>query len=185
MITDEFAERLRLLRQTESGSAVPWEIPTAQEKVAGVSALSAFSWCFFLEVRMEVLVSDLPSSIPWLGDAWGFGPKADSNDAVEVVLRGQDGYELSSTRPADESSGIEAFGGSASVMRDPTGAKGQRATGRYWCWPLPPSGAVNVRLVWPTGNLDASVATFSGDTMRTASLRSVPLDADMRHIQPE
>jgi hypothetical protein len=182
MITDEFTERLRRLRETESGSAVSWEIPAAKAPEAGVAALSAFSWCFFLEARIELLVSNLPSSVPWLGDVLGFGPKADSNEAVEVVVCGQGGYELSSTQPADESKGIEAFGGSASVMRDATGARGQWATGRYWCWPLPPSGPVEVALVWRAGNLNSVVATFSGDTMGEASLGSLPLDADFRHI---
>ena len=184
MISDEFYDRLHALRTTESGSPVSWDSPSADESVASLSALAAFSWCYLLRVRMELVVSALPASVPWLGDAL-FGLEADSRDAVEVVVRGQGGYELSSSRPGDESSGAASgFRGSASVMRDPTGAKGQWATADFWFWPLPPSGSVEVSLIWPPADLNVSVATFSGDALKAAAQRSALLDADMRPRGP-
>jgi hypothetical protein len=185
VIPDEFRERLLVLPKIESGSPVSWDPAPAQEPVAALTALSAFSWCFFLEVRMELAASALPASVPWLGDVVTGPNQANSDDAVEVIVRGQGGYELSSSQSARETNGIVGFGGSAAVMRDPTGARGQRATGRYWCWPLPPSGRVEVALVWPPAQLDALIATFSGDTLNAAAHCSVPLDADMRHIRPK
>ena len=136
---------LLLLPTMESGSPVSWNTATAHESVAALTALSAFSWCFFLEVRMVLADSALPASVPWLGDAV-FGPEVGSSDAVEVVVRGRDGYELSSSRPAHQNKGIVESGGFATVMRDASGARGQRATGRYWCWPLPPGGRVEMAL---------------------------------------
>jgi hypothetical protein len=183
VISDEFYDRLHGLQTTESGSPVSWDTSSANDSVATLTALTAFSWCFFLEVRMELADSALPARIPWLGDAV-FGPKADPSDAVEIMVRGQDGYELSSSRPALETKGIVKAGGSATVMRDPSGVRGQRATGRYWCWPLPPSGKVAVALGWRSAPLNALIATLSGDTLKAAAQRSVPLDADMRHIRP-
>ena len=168
VIAHEFAERLRLLPTTESGTPVSWTPATASDLGGTLNSLTAFSWCFRLGLRMESTVSALPASVSWLGDAL-FGQPADSEDGIEVLVRGQSGYALSTSRPADESSGgASAWSGFASVMRDPTGAKGQWATADFWFWPLPPSGTVEVSLVWPPAHLNAVIATFSGDELRAA-----------------
>ena len=184
MISDEFYDRLHALRTTESGFPLSWDTSSANESVATLTALTAFSWCFMLGVRMEMAVSALPGSVPWLGDAL-FGRLRDWQDAVEVVVRGKGGYDLSSSRPPDESSGgASAFRGSASVMRDRTGAEAQWATEDIWFWPLPPSGSVDVSLIWLAADLNVRIATFSGDILTAAAHRSVQLDADMRPIGP-
>ena len=104
---------------------------------------------------------------------------------ARVVVRARGGYDLSTSRPPDESSGgASAFRGSASVMRDRTGAKAQWATEDIWFWPLPPSGSVDVSLIWPAVDLNVRIATFSGDALTAAAHRSVQLDADMRPIGP-
>ena len=184
VISDEFYDRLHELRTTENGSPVSWETSSAHESEASLTVLTAFSWCFLLEVRLEFAVSDLPASVPWLGDAL-FGPQGESQDAVKVAVRGEGGYKLSTSRPADENSGaVSAWRGSASVTRDRTGAEGQWATAQFWFWPLPPSGTVEVSLIWPLADLNVVLARFSGEALRAAAQRSVLLDADMRPIGP-
>jgi hypothetical protein len=79
---------------------------------------------------MESGVSALPASVPWLGDAL-WGSETGSEDAVEVLVRGQGGHELSTSRPGDESSGaVSAFRGGFFSHAGPNRREGTVGDGR-------------------------------------------------------
>jgi hypothetical protein len=168
---DELLQRLLRLPTDESGAAVEWA--DGSGSLAMITTLAAFSWCFFLEVQLEIPAEGLPRDLVWLTDAL--------TNALELRLEGEDGYKLASVRPGTQESGVLLIGADGRPIREQGVIVRHWAKGRYWCWPLPPDGAVTCSIVWPATDINEAIGTFSGESLKLGARRSLPLDADMRH----
>jgi hypothetical protein len=168
---DGLVERLLRLPTVESGTPVEWA--DGSGILGKITKLAAFSWCFFLEVQLEIPARGSHKSIVWLPGAL--------SDAVEVRVWGEDGYELASGRPRAEQSGVLLIGSEGRPIREQGVVVRHWAKGRYWCWPLPPDSPLTASLALPAADIDEVIGTFSGESLNRGARRSLPLDPDMRH----
>ncbi len=61
------------------------------------------------------------------------------------------------------------------VLPQRGGGGGRRIDYNFWCWPLPPNGAITLTVEWPAAKIAAATVEIDGATIRRASLASKKL----------
>jgi len=148
-----------------------------------MSKVTAYSWCYLLEIELTLPSADLPVGVSWLGDVWRRDVSESSVPSVGAIVtevRIGNEYTLSTKEDPSDEIGLFLLRESCRRAIDSVGSRVQRSLCTYVCWPLPAYDRVEVTVSWKAASIDATVGIVSGREINDASAKSRLLDEDLR-----
>ena len=170
MISDELVRRLFDLASTDTGSPVECHESPNREPRVQVTRVRVYSWCYQVEVAIEVSAAGVDDS------SFSFHDPARLRDdgLVDIVVSDGSKYEIRSEHEANDTHGAVVADELIGPFNDPsTGRVVLRYRGQYWCWPLPPDGNdITISVGWPAGAVDSPVGIVAAGSFLAALGRS-------------